>query len=215
MVSRPEDLRKEHEHIKKVLSVAGYPKWTWQKASHTSPARSDTTDNSEKSYGSVKLPYIQGLTEKLSRRMRANGVQVHVRPLHKLRNVLVSPKDTTPHLQLANIVYMIECEAEGCSERYVGETGRKLEVRSKEHMKKGPVSDHLQQASHTFTIQNTKVLERETDWFRRGVKEAIQIYQQDATLNLDRGRHYLDDGYKCLLSQRAGLTSPSGGNPRH
>ena len=123
--------------------------------------------------------------------------------------------DATPHLKLANTVYMIECAGEGCDERYVGETGRKLEVRSKEHLKKGPVSDHLQHTNHTFSIQNTKILERETDWFRRGVKEAIQIYQQDATLNLDRGRHHLDDGYKCLLSQRAGLTNPSGGDPRH
>ena len=91
------------------------------------------------------------------------GVQVHVRPLHKLRNMLVSPKDVTPHLQLANTVYMIECAEEGCDERYVGETGRKLEVRSKEHLKKGPVADHLQQSSHTLVLQNTKVLEREAD----------------------------------------------------
>ena len=147
--------------------------------------------------------------------MRANGIQVHVRPMYKLRNVLVSPKDSTPQLKQANAIYMIECAAEGCGERYVGETGRKLEVRAKEHRTKGPVAEHLQQTNHTITIENTKVLDKEADWFRRGVKEAIHIYQEKASLNLDKGRHYLEDGYKCLLSQKAGLTSPSGGHPRH
>ena len=42
--------------------------------------------------------------------------------------------------------------------------------------------------------QGVNVLDKEDNWFRRGVKEAINIKWTSSDLNRDRGRHHLDQG---------------------
>ncbi len=50
--------------------------------------------------------------------------------------------------------------------------------------------------------EGVKVLDKETNWFRRGVKEAINIKRTNSDLNRDRGRHYLPRSYnRIILSQ--------------
>ena len=53
-----------------------------------------------------------------------------------------------------------------------------------------------------------KVLDKEDNWFRRGVKEAINIKRTNSDLNRDRGRHHLPSSYNRLISSRD--SSPSG-----
>ncbi|KAI8502833.1 hypothetical protein Bbelb_195350 [Branchiostoma belcheri] len=59
-----------------------------------------------------------------------------------------------------------------------------------------------------------KVLDQDSDWFARGVREAIQIRRQRSTLNKDRGRHYLKPAYDCLLSGDYHIKSRDKRTPR-
>ena len=53
---------------------------------------------------------------------------------------------------------------------------------------------------HSIDWEKTKVLDRESNWFRRGVKEAINIRRMKPDLNLDQGRHHLPPCFDKLVS---------------
>ena len=75
---------------------------------------------------------------------------------------------------------------------YVGETKRPLSVRFKEHCKLDKttaVGEHCLETGHSVSLTNTKVLAREEDWFKRKIKEAINIRQQQPSINRDQGYH--------------------------
>ena len=101
----------------------------------------------------------------------------------------------------AGLVYLIQCG--DCDAKYVGETERKLSKRIHEHQKAtSPVGHHTQYNSHSFGKDNVKVLQLESDWFRRGVAEAIHIETEKPTLNRDRGRHTLPVIYREIVQSR-------------
>ena len=97
------------------------------------------------------------------------------------------------------MVYKINCE--DCPASYVGETERSLGKRVKEHDgKSSAVAKHMQTEGHQFNKDAVEIVDIEGDWFRRGVKEAIQIRQLNPSLNQDRGRHFLPPVYSSLLN---------------
>ena len=42
---------------------------------------------------------------------------------------------------------------------------------------------------HKVDSQNIRIVDRDSGWFQRGAREAIQIRSRSPTLNRDRGRH--------------------------
>ena len=64
-------------------------------------------------------------------------------------------------------------------------------TRFKEHTsRKGTnsaIKEHLEAQGHTCTLDEVKILEKEDDWFKRKVKEAILIHRHQPTLNRDKG----------------------------
>ena len=50
---------------------------------------------------------------------------------------------------------------------------------------------------------NVKIFDKESDWPRKGVKEAIYIRTKRSDLNKDQGRHRLTKAYNSLLCQRS------------
>ena len=53
-------------------------------------------------------------------------------------------------------------------------------------------------------MSNIEIIEKEEDWFKRGVKEAIHIRANNSILNRDKGRHNLPAVYN--LSIRSHVT---------
>ena len=192
---------KELEHLQKVLSVSGYPRSAWTAATAARPPTQ--TDRSQTSStrpykGSVSLPYVGPVSEAVARYIRRTGVQVHMRPTNTLRAKLVHPKDKTDRLDQAGVVYKIQCN--DCPELYVGETERRLNTRFKEHHRSSsPVGVHVEQRRHSIDEGSVSVLHRESDWFRRGVAEAVFIQREAPTLNQGRERHTLPTIYQELL----------------
>ncbi len=75
---------------------------------------------------------------------------------------------------------------------YVREIERVLKHCLKEHSRDlSPVGYHMDFHKHKLDTDNIKILDRESQWFQRGVRAALQIRSRSPSLNQDRGRHQL------------------------
>ena len=115
--------------------------------------------------------------------------------------MLVKPKDKTKKENQCGVVYHIQCQ--DCVKDYIGETGRSLGTRFKEHTNRqgvnSAVKEHLSNTGHKCTIDNVKILSKEDNWHKRKIREAIQIARHSPSLNRDRGLD-LPPVYSSLLS---------------
>lgn len=211
LCSTPEDKKTELEHLKKVLSISGYNKWMWDLPSSKKSNSINRKRDHQAPKGHVTLPYVQGISEAISRKIRKTGVQVHTKPINTIRSRLVAPKDKVDTLEKCGVIYHIECR--DCSAAYVGETERCLGTRVKEHQREAsPVAEHMarqHQAVRPVTKEEVRVLDNEPRLFQRGVKEAIYIAAHNPVLNRDKGRYTLPASYNTLIRSNAkglGLT---------
>ena len=78
-----------------------------------------------------------------------------------------------------------------CSLTYIGETGRMLATRMKDHLNlRNPltaVGEHCAHEHHTITKDSVRVLAREDGWLKRKVREAIEIKIGQPAMNRDQG----------------------------
>ena len=123
-------------------------------------------------------------------------------PCHTtIRSILVAPKHKDHPQDKCGVVYQLtfhDCEAS-----YIGETERTLKQRLKEHQKdSSPVGHHMGYNKHNVDSQNIRIVDRDSRWFQRGVREAIQIRSRSPTLNRDRGRHNLPSVYNTIVRSR-------------
>ena len=195
------DKVKEREHIHKVLSCNGYKPWMLTLPKKKTPQK-DPPSGQQETRPSVGLPYVKGLSEKLARMFKQQGINAYHKPQNTLRSLLVHPKDKDPMEQKCNTIYQLTCS--GCKAQYIGESGRTLEIRRKEHMdlKKRPpsaVAEHIMATGHEFPLDQTKILASEEQFWMRKVKEAINIKRRAPTLNRDQG-YELPRIYNQLLS---------------
>jgi hypothetical protein len=105
----------------------GYSKYDIGQALH--PKQKPQTKD-EKLVGVALLPYQQAITNKISRLLAKHNIRtIHI-PKKKNIHMLRPVKDDLG-LKVPG-VYRIPCE---CGEVYVGQTGRSVEARCKEHMR--------------------------------------------------------------------------------
>ena len=110
------------------------------------------------------------------------------------------PKDPVDKLDQCGVVYQLACAT--CPASYVGESARPLRTRTDEHSTRpeSPVTTHASQLQHLIDSEGVKILiDREDNWFRRGVKEAIHIKKTGSELNKDRRQHHLNTVYNKLI----------------
>ena len=114
---------------------------------------------------------------------------------------MVAPKDPTEKEDQTGVVYHIPCS--DCSSVYIGETGRKLKCRLKEHKSIAPsatsqVSAHAK-SGHSIDWDAVKILEKDSRNDTRKIREAIHIRRDtDPKINTSRG-YELSPVYNSLL----------------
>ena len=109
-----------------------------------------------------------------------------------LRSHLVRPKDVVEPTKQDGVVYRIPCE---CSEVYIGETGRPMQDRMKEHERDirlartqtSAVSEHANNTGHNPLWNEVNFIDRDAHWYTRRVKKAIHIRLYPNNINRDRG----------------------------
>jgi len=99
------------------------------------------------------LPYLKGVSEPLLRCLQQQGIRTIFKSDTTLRSHLVRPKDTVDPDKQDGVVYRIPCE---CGKVYIGETGRSMQKRIKEHdrdirlarTQTSTVSEHANKTGH-------------------------------------------------------------------
>ena len=149
ITTKPEDLAREMSHLHEVLHNSGYPSWV-TKAPNTTKVTPHPGTNKTHVAGHVTLPYIEGVTEAISRKLHQQGVVTHAVPFDTIRKRLKSPKDKNSISNMCGVVYQLECSEWG--ENYIGETERPLKKRLNEHHRdSSPVGHHLSYSGHHLT----------------------------------------------------------------
>ena len=104
-----------------------------------------------------------------------------------LRSHLVRPKDPLDPSQQDGVVYKIPCER---GKVYIGETGRSMRERIKEHdrdirlarTQNSAVSEHANETGHLPIWNEVKFIDRDSHWYTRKVnEEAIHIRPHPTT----------------------------------
>ena len=141
--------------------------------------------------------------------MGSASISTHFRPPGSLRQRLVHPKDIVPKGKKTNVVYRVVCGI--CGDDYVGETQQPVAKRAHQHThpavgrRNSAVLDHMGDTAHRMDLDSFEILEREEDWRRQGIREAIWVRQLRPKLNKCGGlRHSLSP----LWNRPLGVNGP-------
>ena len=230
VVTEESDRKVEESNVEDALKTCGYPEWTFEKVkSQRKTAKQKDTrkkkDNTEKSKGMVVLPYVNGVSERVSRVLKSYNIASAMKPHNTLRNQLVHPKDKREDLEKTDALYSLPCK--NCDLEYIGETGRKFSTRLEEHkteaenasstvktraarkeslttVHKSAVTDHVVEHNHVMGWKDSKVIGTEQNKFKRWIKEAIEIRKRGgATMNRDEGQYFLTHVFDELLTKKS------------
>ncbi|XP_046399906.1 uncharacterized protein LOC124166418 [Ischnura elegans] len=129
-ISDQNSLPSELAHLKKTFAQNGYNAHQISMAlKRTSePGDKRHIEDKEKPVARACLPYVSSVSGKISRILRRHNIETIHKPPMKLKEQLVRAKDPAG-LKIPG-VYRVPCE---CGEAYIGETGRTIETRLKEH----------------------------------------------------------------------------------
>ena len=185
------------DHLNKVVHAYncachdGYPSSFIRKLTKTTRPTANNEPTQEFKSTAV-LPYIKGVSEVLRRCLQQRGVRTVFKSDTTLRSYLVRPKDALEPGKQEGVVYKIPCE---CSKVYIGETGRAMQDRIKEHNRDirlahtqtSTVSEHANETGHLPLWNQVKFIDRDPHRYTRRVKEAIQIRLHSNNINRDSG----------------------------
>ena len=161
----------ELRHIRNALSNNGYSRKDLSLLNSSKVSSRGPLGSSKR----ITLPYIPGLSNRISRCFKRAGLSVGFRPPPTLRSILVKkkPKQIENH----GFVYRISCSM--CSWSYVGETGRTIKQRVTEHKRavrnwsaSSEIANHVAETGHDMKWNEVECLSREATHFRRIFKEA-------------------------------------------
>jgi len=173
-----------------VLVSNGYPSLFVQKITkaRTTPRREPDAEFKS----TAVLPHVQGVSESLHRCLEQQGIRTVFKSDTALRSHLVRPKDTVNPAKQDGVVYRIPCE---CGKVYIGETGRSMQERIKEHdrdirltcTQTSAISEHTHKTGHYPIWNEVKFIDRDPHWYTHRVKEAIHIRLHPNNVNRDSG----------------------------
>jgi len=155
----------------------------------------------------IVLPYIKNILEKINLSIDKSKYLTGYRILNKLTRFIRRHKDKNKFELNNNVVYKISCN--NCNASYVGQTKRQLKTRINEHIKNialeeskhSVITKHILDKNHTFNWQDTKILDFESNYFKRLISEMIHIKTQENSLNSIDDIDCLDSSYFNLLTE--------------
>ena len=204
----------EYHHLNTALLQNGYPSKFIRKHSTVPPRSKINDEETTQSKGFASLPYVKGTTERIRKVLTTHNIKCCMRPDVTLKRILSHPKDRIETEKRVGVVYSIPCGE--CNVRYVGETGRALKTRKREHVsavrqlntKKSALAEHVNTTGHGINWAATSIVQNETKYQQRKWLEACEISRgQDVLFNRDRGRT-LPGNYLCLVKVTVTLRGP-------
>ena len=191
------ELPAELRHVRHALSANGYSQRDLSLLNSRNVRRVAPSEAEEAKR--VVLPYVPGLSQRISRCFRRTGLRVSMRPPPTLRSLLCRKKPG--QLEKHGLVYRIPCSA--CPWSYIGETGRTLRERVAEHKRavrdwvtSSEIANHVAETGHAMNWEASAILSLESHHFRRVFKEAWFTRVQGSG---NRVFHELDGAWGPLL----------------
>jgi len=173
----------------------------------------NNTNNEESRNKLMVVPYINGITDMVTSSIKKTNKNskfiVGYRCLHKLNKIIKTHKAPNQLVHNSNVIYQINCR--DCNASYVGQTKRQLKTKVKEHRNNikldsknhTVISEHIITKNHSFDWDKVKILDHETNYFKRLVSEMIHIKEQKNSLNLMKDTELLSMSYSDLLDKLA------------
>ena len=202
--SSQDTLDQELQHIKSALQACQFPNWALNQWHHrlinnnqgnnnNSTNNNNTTNqdnNPTKRNITLVVPSIPGTSEKFKKLCKTKGIQVHYKGTNTLRALLGNPKDEDPKANKIGIIYHYKCPHIKCPEAYIGESGRALGDRVKEHLKAPcPIHQHSTTTGHPLDPEQFNIVHKEVSSHSKTIKESIFICVHDCTLNRNTNYH--------------------------
>ena len=167
-------------------------------------ARQATPSPSPDAY--AVIPYVQNVSEAIRRVLAPLNIRTCFKPHRTLRSLLVHVKDPIPPEGRKGVVYQISCS--DCPATYVGQTGRTLEHRIKEHkyaltsgnIDKSAVAEHMAITGHTIKWEEARVIDVESELHQQCILESWHIHCQPHAINREQGQ--LPSVYQHLSGKR-------------
>ena len=180
--------------MKETLHQNGYPECFL--LSQPSPSRKNEEEEDDPR-SPVTIPYIQGVSEAVTRILSNIDIQVHMKHFRKLRRIL---SHCIPDGDKSNIVYKINCH--DCDASYVGEMGRALKTHVLEHCRAvekrdfsaSALAQHAWEHNHHINWTSTCVLE--TEFHHCPGRQSTSI---GSPSSLNRDRCTLPDVYDPII----------------
>ena len=129
LTTKPSVISEEKKLFSSVLVSNGYPSSFARKIPKTKRVIANK-DPAQEFKSIAVLPYIKGVSEFLRRCLQHQCIRIVFKSDTTLRSYLVRPKDTLEPSKQDGFVEKIPCE---CGKVYIGETGRSIRERLKEH----------------------------------------------------------------------------------
>ena len=178
----------EFSHIDKALKQNGYPQKMISNISRKLLQNETATNTGPNNSKYISAPYIHGTSERVARVLIKHNINLAHKPIRTLKNELCHVKDKRTVENKAGVVYKLGCN--DCDAVYVGETGRQVKDRMREHQNDivkaksvSKVFNHVDQTGHSFDFDNVKVLDLASHVKTRLHLESIHTKLQPNSIN--------------------------------
>ena len=204
---------RELQHITTALKHCQFPDWALNQWQHKftnpiQPTNNNSNNNppaNNRKNITIVVPYMPNTGEKFRKLCKKKGIQVCFKGTNTLRTALENPKDKDPKNNQTEIIYHYQCPQINCPSAYIGESGRTLGEKVKEHFKTpSPIHLHSTTTGHPMDPEQFNIVHKEVNSHSRTIKDAMFIHLQDPTLNRNLGKYQLPYIWDHLL-----LASPT------
>ena len=211
-------LQKELSHLRKVFhEINGYPSWTIKniisrvrkeqrqtqqhnqqqelQVQQQTPTTTSTSESDQTKYVMLTLPYKGTKGEQHIKKLRhlvEEALPANVKPRFTYKSQKLASrfniKDPMPLTHKSDLVYMAVCPEVTCKDSYIGETGRRVEERIKDHGsrdKKSAILKHSLETGHPSVCEeHFRILDNGFSHYKkRKISEALFIKNNEPSLN--------------------------------
>lgn len=131
------------------------------------------------------MPYVPKISEQLQKILGSQNITVGHKTINNTQQFFTRLKSSTPKNNVTHTVYKIPCK--DCPAQYVGQSIQYLKKRIEAHKysKKASTSlkKHKQDTDHEFDYENTRILAKEKNEFKRKILEMINIKRDTNSVN--------------------------------
>lgn len=155
---------------------------------------------------SISVPFIPGLFHRIRHTLGKSNIRVVGKPDDTLKHHLFTKlKDRTLKENSSSVCYKVECK--DCNGVYIGETRQYLQKRIKQHRyhsNKGNkahsgLTQHAVESNHNIDWDNYTIVAKESNTFKRKLKEAILIKKSPNNFNIQTDSYFIDNAYNSFI----------------